>query len=228
MKIIITGMGVGTASCGPRIDYSLLTSCRSRTRMDTAGALMSTPRSHIVATTTLEPNTARNPSPTRIEITALPGPIKTEYGQARATLRELHDKYAESEVELFIHLGEARGWDFVTVERVVYKQGMSSTWFNSGEGQREYYNIPDDIGEAIGDIGPCPWQNVPVGLSPSIDADRVAGGANAILKATYHFAKSDASKTTFQKTAGRGLDQAGVDFSVPIEVKPHNEGGPYL
>lgn len=62
-----------------------------------------------------------------------------------------------------MHLGEARGWDFVSLERVAYKQGMSSTWWGRGE-EVEYYTMPDNAGLTIGDVGPCPWGGVPMGL----------------------------------------------------------------
>jgi pyroglutamyl-peptidase len=66
-------------------------------------------------------------------------------------------------VDLFIHLGEARGWNFVTVERVAYKQGMSSSWWGPNE-EKQYYTMADNAGLTIKDVGPCPWDEVPMGL----------------------------------------------------------------
>ena len=165
----------------------------------------------------LEPNTARNPSQVRIRIITLPEPVKTEYGYVRDFCRDLHSR-ATDDVDLFVHLGEARGWDWLTVERVAYKQGMSSVWWTENE-EVKYYSVEDDAGQTIDDVGPCPWDEVPMGLRTALNVDKVTDGATTILSNLYRFRKPSASAETIPGTK---------DFTAPIKINPHSEGGPYL
>ena len=137
-------------------------------------------------------------------------PVKTEYKYVRQFSKNLQDQFADKEVDLYIHLGEARGWDFVSVERGAYQQGMSSSWWSKSE-LEEYYLAEDNAGETIHDIGPCPWKGkAPMGLRTVLDTEDVAEKANAILNTLYTFSRIG--------------DQGGV----PIPVRPHDESGPYL
>lgn len=51
-----------------------------------------------------------------------------------------------------------------------------------------------------------------------MDIDTVADGATAILKTRSQFGASDRSKN----------EPSDPKSSSPIEIRPHNEGGPYL
>ncbi|KAH8662471.1 hypothetical protein BX600DRAFT_513303 [Xylariales sp. PMI_506] len=180
---------------------------------------------------TLEPNTAQNPSPIHLNILTLPEPIKTEYGYARQFLKDMHEKHAR-DVDLFIHLGEARGWPFVTIERAAYKQGMSSVWW-APKDEIKYYTTLDDAGLRADDVGPCPWDQVPMGLQSALDVDTVADGARNILTTRYQFAGAPAGTNLALPTTTTSPDPQSPrgpaqDARGPIEIKPHNEGGPYL
>ncbi|KAK9775644.1 hypothetical protein SCAR479_07751 [Seiridium cardinale] len=200
INVLITGMGPYPNGIGGHIDVNtshLITTPHSKEESLTLGIVVLPP--------TLEPNTAQNPLSTRVNIMTLPDPVKSEYKYVRDFCKELHDKHTD-DVDLFIHLGEARGWDWLTIERVAYKQGMSSTWWQPGE-RKDYYTIPDDAGLTIDDIGPCPWDGVPIGLHSQLDVEKIADSASAILKT---------------------LETATQDSGTPIQIKLHNEGGPFL
>lgn len=187
--------------------------------------------SHVITTVlpkTLEPNTTRNPSSAHINIITLPDPVKTEYKYVREFCKELHENHAD-DTDLFIHLGEARGWTWLTVERAAYKQGMSSNWWSPAD-QREYYTMRDDANLSVHDIGPCPWDGVPIGLQGALDLDKVVDGASAILKNVYQFGRPGAAIRLREKTAEAEpvAMRTPARYSVPIEVRPHVEGGPYM
>ncbi|KAF3003277.1 hypothetical protein E8E14_005298 [Neopestalotiopsis sp. 37M] len=241
INVLITGMGPYPDGDGGRIDPN--------TSHEVTKVL---PR-------TLEPNTPRNPTPARIRITALAEPVKTEYGHVRAFCKELHSRGhaggggGSGDIDLFIHLGEARPWTWVTVERAAYGQGMSSTWWTAADRQ-QYYTMPDDTGQTIEDVGPSPWttgdNKVPLGLDPSLDVDGVCEGATAILDALYRFSSRSGSSRAvgddqaldlFRSSSSSSSSSQGQhkkndnDKTVtttasnkPIEIRPHAEGGPYL
>lgn len=173
----------------------------------------------------------QNPSATRINILTLPHPVKTEYKYVRDFCKTLHSTYGKG-LDVIIHLGEARGWHHLTIERVAYKQGMSSNWWDK-ESEQEYYTMADDAGLSIGDIGPCPWDGVPMGLRSALDPDKLADGANTILKALYRFGKPGAGIRDAEHADGQ-LPRSGpagnllLESTAPIEIRPHSEGGPYL
>ncbi|ETS83677.1 hypothetical protein PFICI_05553 [Pestalotiopsis fici W106-1] len=228
INVLITGMGPYPDGRGGRINPNT---------------------SHVVTTVlpkTLEPNTPRNPSAARIHITTLPEPVKTEYGHVRAFCRDLHARHAaaDDDVDLFIHLGEARGWTWVTVERAAYGQGMSSSWWALWD-RDAYYTIPDDAGQTIRDVGPSPWAGrVPLGLHPSFNVDGVCEGATALLDTLYRFGSGGSSSSrpgnvdagnasdTFSSSSShvQGMDNGKTVSTTnkPIEIRPHAEGGPYL
>ncbi|KAH6661175.1 hypothetical protein BKA67DRAFT_654309 [Truncatella angustata] len=211
INVLITGMGPYPDGDGGHIDVNT---------------------SHLITTLlpkTLDPNTPLNPSPTRINIITLPDPVKTEYKYVREFCKDLHTKHAE-DVDLFIHLGEARGWDWLTIERVAYKQGMSSTWWGPYYGPQEYYLWKDDKDLTVKDIGPCPWDGVPMGLQSFLNPDRVADGANTILKTLYQFGKPGASVATVgNEDDNVPMPKAdATEASLPINIKPHDEGGPMM
>ncbi|KAK6074449.1 pyroglutamyl peptidase [Seiridium cupressi] len=182
INVLITGMGPYPNGIGGHIDVNtshLITTPHSKEKSLTLGIAVLPP--------TLEPNTAQNPLSTRVNIMTLPDPVKSEYKYVRDFCKELHDKHAD-DVDLFIHLGEARGWDWLTIERVAYKQG-------------------NNAGLTIDDIGPCPWDGVPIGLHSQLDVEKIADSASAILES---------------------LETATQDSGTPIQIKLHNEGGPFL
>lgn len=86
-------------------------------------------------------------------------------------------------VDLFLHIGMADGWDFVSIERSAYKQGFSSDWCGVLGRVAGYYYIPDNASQTILNTGPCPWLTTPMGLSTSFNVDAMVGGANARLEA---------------------------------------------
>ncbi|KAI0127698.1 hypothetical protein BJ170DRAFT_595562 [Xylariales sp. AK1849] len=177
---------------------------------------------------TLGPNTAQNPSPVRINILKPPSYVKTEYKFIREFCKNLHGNHAD-DADLFVHLGEARGWHWVTLERVAYKQGMSSVWWNSGD-EKGYYMIPDNAGLTVRDAGPCPWDDVPMGLRSALDVDAVAEGARAILQTRYQFGKGVGfSDSSYQRgdTDKNRAQESESKVESPIEIRPHSEGGPY-
>ncbi|KAI8628183.1 hypothetical protein F5Y19DRAFT_438427, partial [Xylariaceae sp. FL1651] len=210
LNVLITGMGPYPNGFGGRIDEN--TSYLVTTQL---------PR-------TLEPNTALNPSPSHINIITLPHYVKTEYKYVRDFCKDLHQKHAD-DVDVFIHLGEARAWNWLTIERAAYKQGMSSNWWWAAE-EKEYYMGADDAGLTIKDIGPCPWEGVPMGLHSALDVDTIAEGARAVLKARYQFSKATSQDHDFQLAgvADRVSSDTVSSDRTPIQIKPHNEGGPYL
>ncbi|KAI1840709.1 hypothetical protein JX266_013116 [Neoarthrinium moseri] len=178
---------------------------------------------------TLEPKTALNPSANRINIITLPHYVRSEYRYVRAFCRDLHQKHAD-DVDVFIHLGEARGWTWLTLERAAYKQGMSSNWWSAAE-QSEYYTAADDVGQTIKDLEPCPWVRLPMGLRSALDIDAVADGASAILKSRYQFERAGVCDDRLDPRADDAnavVSDSGVQRRSPIDIRPHDEGGPYL
>ncbi|KAH8896594.1 hypothetical protein GQ53DRAFT_818880 [Thozetella sp. PMI_491] len=188
--------------------------------------------SYVVSTllpATLDPNTSKNPSPNRINILRPQSYVKTEYSYVRQFCKTLHREHAH-DVDVFIHLGEARGRPFVSIERAAYKQGMSSVWWGP-EDEKGYYTIPDDAGLTAADAGPCPWDGAPMGLRSSLDIDAVSDGAKAILQTWYQFGKnrginvSNTGETTLEGTVER---LSVPSLVAPIDIIPTSEGGPYL
>lgn len=141
----------------------------------------------------LHADTAKNPSGASIRIITLPHPVKTEYKYVRNFCKALHDAHP-NDIDLFVHLGEARGGDIVIVERFAFKEGMSSDWWSKRD-QDGYYKTPDNIGQTIVDLGPTPWEDIPVGLHPALNVDAVVQGAGAILQTNSHFRGSEADSS---------------------------------
>lgn len=149
---------------------------------------------------TLEDNTKI----TLVNPTAAEGAyVKTEYAYIRQYAKDLHEKHAD-DIDLYLHIGQADGWDHVTVERRAYKQGFSSTWWGPS-GEKGYYMIKDNAGKTI-EHEPNPWgDNVPIGLGTALFVDRIVVGANKTQQAA---AKPHPNPK-------------------PLEVKPHHEAGNY-
>jgi len=182
--------------------------------------------------TSVKPRTDVNPSTAHIEIynptAAQHAYIKTEYAYIRDYCRRLHDDHGHL-YDLFVHIGQASGWDFVSIERLAFKQGMSSNWWTARE-REAYYMIPDNAGKTVEDAGRCPWDGVPMALQTCLDVDKIAAGANSILETGYRFGEpfSSAAATDRAIYQAAGGDRANSQAHLsPIKVKPHNEGGPY-
>lgn len=119
------------------------------------------------------------------------------------------DRPPAGKVELFLHIGMADGWDFVSVERRAYKQGFSCDWSGLLERIAGYYHIPDNAGQTILNTGPCPWLTTPMGLSTSFDVGCLVEGANASL---------EAESTSRHQSSKRPSE---------IPITPHDEPGSY-
>ena len=85
-------------------------------------------------------------------------------------------------VDLFVHVGMADGWDYISIERAAYKQGFSSSWWGPREFMLGYYMIPDNLGKTVLSTGPCPWASTPMGLMTSFEVDSLVKGANKRLQ----------------------------------------------
>lgn len=164
----------------------------------------------------LPAKSASNPSRAHIHIlnpTAKDGAyVNTEYGYIRKYLKELHGQTASegAAINLYLHVGMAGPWDEVWVERAAYRQDFSSSWATNYTRSHSYYTVPDEIGQTVKDIGPCPWiPDVPIGLAPNIDIDDLVKGAKAV---------QDCNDEFFSTNKG--------DVK-PIEIKPHDEAGTY-
>ena len=181
-------------------------------------------------------DSAINPTSAHIRIlnpTAQRGQyVKTEYAYIRQYVKELHRTH-DKDVDVFIHIGQAGGWNFVSIERIAFKQGMTTSWFN-GENGNEYYTIKDDAGKTIKDAGPCPWDSLPMSLRSSFDVDNIQHGAETLLDNKQWFSPWKAPKMT--QEVGKGAIEFGAGKSSPepipamparIKVKTHDEGGAY-
>ncbi|PSK34585.1 hypothetical protein B9Z65_8911 [Elsinoe australis] len=132
--------------------------------------------------------------------------VKTEYKFIREYCEKLHMENDDA-IDLFLHVGMAYGWDFVSVERCAYKEVMTSSWAKNWKTRTGYYTTPDDSGKTVKDLGPCPWDDLPIGLSPCLDIDATIDGARLALQTKHAFGK--------QKE------------TVPIVIKQHEEAGTY-
>lgn len=100
----------------------------------------------------------------------------------RRRLQELHAEYGDK-VDLWIHLGRSP-WDFITCERLAFRQDFSSSWF-SDESQKAYYLGRDNLKQNAQDLGPCPWTDVPIGLNTEMDVQSIVPEATKLLS-KYH------------------------------------------
>ncbi|MCJ1392818.1 hypothetical protein MMC18_005689 [Xylographa bjoerkii] len=178
-----------------------------------------------------------NPTSYRIKIlnpTSADGEyIRVEYAYIRQYVQKLYDQY-EDTVHLILHLGMADGWDFYTIERYAYKEGFTSSWSGAaGIGKGYYCLVEDEAGKTAEDIteaeGKGLWLNMPMGLNPSLDVDRVAKKSMEILKldetetklATYDSSKRGVDHTAFQDTI------TDVNLGESANVVTHDEAGYY-
>lgn len=107
----------------------------------------------------------------------------------------------------------ADGWDYVSIERRAYKQGFSSTFWGKRE-EKAYYMLEDVAGKTVLDAPPCPWSDVPMGLSTDLDVDAIVAAANKRLQSPAESAQtSDPSK--------------GKPANPHLQIKPHHEPGSY-
>ncbi|KAF2156450.1 peptidase C15, pyroglutamyl peptidase I-like protein [Myriangium duriaei CBS 260.36] len=140
----------------------------------------------------LPPHSPSNPGPTSISLlnpTADDGAhLRTEYAYIRSYCQALHspspspnhpDLPSPKDVDLYLHIGMAAGWDFVSVERVAFRQDFTSSWSRGEKGV--YYSSPDDAGRTAGDAGQGPWGSLPVGLGTMVDVDRCVVRAREVL-----------------------------------------------
>lgn len=159
----------------------------------------------------LNPYSSLNPTAACINIlnpTSADGQyVKTEYKYIREYVKAMHQQYSEKDIDLFVHVGMASGWGFVSVERVAYRQGMSSSWWSEKERQ-QYYLMPDNSGNNVADL-PNPWLDIPAGLQTVLDVDAVVEGAQALQQVRKTFAGPTTS-----------------DYN-PTPIRVHQEGGPY-
>lgn len=130
-----------------------------------------------------------------------------------------------------MHVGQATGWDFVSVERMAFGQDMSTSWSSAHE-HTAYYMIPDNAGKTVVDAGPDPWQQVPLCLSSALDVDAVVSGARNILATRRTFDRewrdsSAPGPARHPAPAGSLGGQSVVQDRSPVTVRAHNEGGPY-
>jgi len=136
----------------------------------------------------------------------------------------MHADQRNEHVDLFLHIGMAYGWHFVSVERAAYKQTMTSTFWSSGSApgvgsarHSTYYRIKDNAGHTVEHAGECPWgDDVPIGLSPDINVDAVAESAQALLTA-----RASLQQRPWQP----GSETPSNGPEVP--VRPHTEAGTY-
>lgn len=167
----------------------------------------------------MPPNTALNPTEARITIvnpTAADGAyVRTEYKYIREYVKAMHQQYGEKDIDLFVHIGMAMGWGFVSVERFAFRQGMSSTWWRERE-KNQYYMIPDNSGHTIEEL-PNPWMDVPTGLQSAFDVDDVVEGARTLQTVRKMFTIPTTSPDS----------ESAIEQDSPMEVKAHHEGGPY-
>ena len=138
--------------------------------------------------------------------------IKTEYAYIRRFMEDLHHEY-DRDIDLFVHFGQASGWDFVSVERVAYRQGMTSGWWTEREKGGKaggYYMIPDDKGEVVTDAGRCPWEGLPMGLQSALDIDAVVEGAKGVLASRARFGEGQVSGREGRAVACQGAFGGGT------------------
>lgn len=152
--------------------------------------------------------------------------VPVEYEKVRSFVSETYARHTATaaKIDFYLHIGMADGWDAVAVERLAFKQGMSSTWWNPREELLGYYMIPDvsqqyflrasllmfnkNAGKTIADSGPSPWARLPMSLDTAFDVDGLVEAANGNLVQ----AKTDASASTTE---------------TPLKVKSHLEPGSY-
>jgi len=191
---------------------------------------------------TIAANTAANPTSTTINLlnpTAGKGKyVPTSYRYIRNYVKHLHTfgyppenagtdvemqtgidppssnpaRPSHPKIDMVVHIGQAAGWGFVSIERAAYGQGMSSSWLSRSASNFDigyYYKVPDEIGETVADCGEDPWTRVPMGLQPAFNVDEVQKGAEARLNVMHDTATQ----------AAKGKKH--------LPVLAHNEGGSY-
>lgn len=191
----------------------------------------------------LPPTHPANPTTAHINLinpTAADGAyVRTEYAYIRTYAARLHARHT-SDVDLFLHLGMAGGWDFVSVERRAYKQGFSSSWGGGrrgggGAAQSTYYMLPDAKGETVLDAPVCPWgDEVPIGLAPDLDIDAIVESARRMLASsepTAHHSDEDGNGDGDVGTGVGTADSTNTTTTTTtqgyVPVKPHHEPGGY-
>lgn len=121
-------------------------------------------------------------------------------------------KPVKQPVDIFVHVGMADGWDFVSIERGAYKQGFSSSWWSPRESKLGYYMIPDNEGKTVLSTGPCPWVSTPMGLSTGFEVDSLVGAVKSRLQ--------------HRRDTVRALAEQPAHMTIPVAA--HSEPGSYL
>ena len=165
----------------------------------------------------LPPSHPLNPTDCHINLvnpTAAEGQyIKTEYAYIRTYISDLHDEHKD-DIDLFLHLGMAAGWDFVSIEQKGYRQDFSWGW--GSDEKQELYRIKDAAGKTVLDAPVLPWASrVPFGLIGTLDPITMAERANKSLEG--------ARKSDNEETPGSG----GKEKSHGLSVKIHSDPGSY-
>lgn len=92
--------------------------------------------------------------------------VKCEYA-VRSFIQDLYDKY-QDEVDAFVHLGMADGWEWYSVEERVFNERFTSNWCGADEAEVGYYMHHDAEGKTVRDIGEKVgkgmWDGMPLGL----------------------------------------------------------------
>ncbi|KAK0127873.1 hypothetical protein ONS96_007374 [Cadophora gregata f. sp. sojae] len=142
--------------------------------------------------------------------------VKSQYAHIRSYVKTLHaDSQETNQLDAIVHLGMADGWDWYTVEKRAFKEGMSSTWW--GESAREgYYMVLDDAGKTVLDIKGKDkgiWEGSPMGLMTGVNVEKVAGDASRAINA-------DSAKG-IQDLGGQEKEK------LKVQIIPHIEAGNY-
>jgi pyroglutamyl-peptidase len=119
------------------------------------------------------------------------------------------DEYAET-VDAVIHLGQAVGFEFYTVEERAFNEKFTSTWGGATEEMEGYYLTPDGVGKTVRDIGVHEgrgmWDDVPMGLATRVDVPTII---------------DDVMGTINSEDVREG------EKKMVLKVVPHFEAGPY-
>lgn len=103
--------------------------------------------------------------------------------QIRETIRTLHIDHGK-EVDLFIHLGRGP-WNFFSLEKLAFRQDMTTSWILSDAGQKVgYYVNPDNNDSYVRDM-PFLWQDIPMGLRTEVPVLETAELASDLLQKLY-------------------------------------------
>ncbi|KAF4551892.1 Hypothetical protein D9617_12g037820 [Elsinoe fawcettii] len=169
----------------------------------------------------LPPRSSSNPGDVQINIinptATADGYVKTEYAYIRDYVKKLH---AESkQYDLYLHIGMAYGWDFVSVERAAYQQIMTSSWAKNAHKRTGYYTTEDNAGKTVDDLGANPWTGVPIGLAPCFDIDATIEGAKTVLRSQSVFSDSKEAEIVIKQHEEAGTYCCGFIYYESMATK---------